>query len=296
MRLIRDIHAEKKLAGKPAISFEFFPPKTPEGDKALLERTIPSLMELKPDYCSVTYGAGGSTRDKTLSIAEDIQNRHQLTTMSHLTCVNATREQIGEVVDDLKRRGIQNILALRGDPPAGQQEFTRTEGGFEYSHELVAYLKERGGFSIGTAGFPEGHIACHEGREVDWGHLANKIQRGADFVVTQLFFDNADYYRFATHLKEMLGIQVPLIPGILPILNTAQITRFTELCGASIPTPIRQTLDELGDDEAAVTEFGIQNAIRQCRELLDAGAPGIHFYTLNKAAATTQILAGLGLV
>src|SRR5881628_200838 len=175
MQYIRDIHTAKQDAGKPVISFEFFPPKTPEGDQNLLNKTIPALLRLQPDYCSVTYGAGGSTRDKTLMIVDRIQREHKFTAMAHLTCVNATREQIGQVVEQIRALGIKNILALRGDPPGGSGEFKKAEGGFEFSYELVRFIRELGGFSIGVAGFPEGHIACKEGKYIDWQRLKAKI-------------------------------------------------------------------------------------------------------------------------
>jgi methylenetetrahydrofolate reductase (NADPH) len=294
MRFIRDIHEERHAAGKPCISFEFFPPKTPEGDAALLEKHIPALMELKPDYCSVTYGAGGTTREKTIDIVEAIQNTHQLTTMMHLTCVNATRAELEEVVADAKSRGVKNLLALRGDPPAGG-DFAATPGGFEYSYQLVEMLKATGDFSIGTAGFPEGHIACKEGKIVDWQRLANKVSCGADFIVTQLFFDNADYFEFADHLRNQLGVTVPIIPGVLPIISAGLIKRFTQLCGAKLPDELVEELEARADDDDAVKEFGVEFATRQIRELLDRGAPGVHFYTLNKADSTAKILGNLGL-
>ncbi len=293
MQFIRDIHdAKRGLA--PVISFEFFPPRTDEGDRNLLEKTIPALMQLKPDFCSVTYGAGGSTRDKTLTIVERIQREHGLTAMSHLTCVNSTREQLGEVLLDAKRRGIQNILALRGDPPNGVGKFQKTPGGFEFSHELVAFIKEMGGFSIGTAGFPEGHIACQEGREVDWQRLAQKVQAGADFVITQLFFDNQDFLKFRDYVTQ-LGVKVPLVPGMLPILSASQIKKFTTLCGASIPAALLARLEELETDDAGATAFGIEYATRQCEELLREGVEGLHFYTLNKTHSTTEVVKNLGL-
>ena len=294
MKLIRDIHAAKKAAGQPVISFEFFPPKTDEGDRNLLEKTIPALLRLKPDYCSVTYGAGGSTRDKTLMIVDRIQREHGLTAMSHLTCVNATKEELRAVIEQARTLGIRNILALRGDPPGGNGEFQKTPGGFEFSRELVAFLKELGGFSIGTAGFPEGHIACTEGREVDWLRLKAKIDCGADFVLTQLFFDNRDYFAMRDHLTK-LGVTAPIFPGILPISGAAQIKRFTTICGASIPQALLEKLDQFGDNDAATAEFGIEYASRQCAELLRGGAPGLHLYTLNKAATATRILKNLSL-
>jgi methylenetetrahydrofolate reductase (NADPH) len=293
MQFIRYIHDAKR--GKaPVISFEFFPPKTDEGDRNLLEKTIPALMKLKPDFCSVTYGAGGSTRDKTLSIVENIQRQHGLTAMSHLTCVNSTKEQLGEVLLDARRRGIKNILALRGDPPVGTGEFKKTPGGFEFSSELVAFIKEVGGFCIGTAGFPEGHIACREGKVVDWQRLKAKVDAGADFIITQLFFDNRDFFEFRDHVTK-LGVKVPLVPGMLPILSASQIKKFTTLCGASIPAPMMAKLEELGTDDAATAAYGIDYATAQCAELLRAGVEGLHFYTLNKAHSTTEVVKNLGL-
>src|SRR5687768_10710913 len=194
MQFIRDIFDAGKRGNFPVISFEFFPPKTEEGDRNLLEKTLPALMALKPHFCSVTYGAGGSTREKTLMIVDRIQKQHGLTAMAHLTCVNATREQIADVLEEARSLGIKNILALRGDPPGGIGEFQKTEGGFEYSYELVRFIKESGGFSIGVAGFPEGHIAQRDGKYTDWQHLKHKIDQGADFVVTQLFFNNRHYF------------------------------------------------------------------------------------------------------
>ena len=296
MQFIRDIHAQKLADHRPVISFEFFPPKTPEGDRALLEKTIPALMKLKPDYCSVTYGAGGSTRDKTLMIVDRIQREHGLTTVLHLTCVNATEDEIGAVVSQARGLGIQNILALRGDPPGGNGIFQKTEGGFEFSYQLVSYLKKAGGFSIGTAGFPEGHIACTEGKFVDWERLKNKINYGADFVITQLFFDNADFYEFRDHLTKKLGVTVPIFPGILPILSAGQTHRITKLCGAKLPSKMLAGLEKFSTDDEGAMQFGIDYATEQCADLLKAGVPGLHIYTLNKAHSTTQILKNLGLV
>ncbi len=294
MRLIRDIHEACRAAGRPAISFEFFPPRTDEGDRNLLEKTIPALMALRPDYCSVTYGAGGSTREKTLGIVDRIQRDHGLTAMMHLTCVGSTKEQLREVIAEARGRGILNLLALRGDPPAGG-EFVKTEGGFEYSRELIEFIRELGGFSIGTAGFPEGHIACQAGKVADWEFLRQKVEAGADFIITQLFFDNADFEEFRAHVTEKLGVKVPIIPGVLPIISRGQTKRFVEMCGAKLPPSFVERLDDLGDDDAAVTQFGIEYATRQCRDLLAAGVPGLHFYTLNKAHSTSEIVRRLGL-
>jgi methylenetetrahydrofolate reductase (NADPH) len=295
MQYIRDIHTAKREAKRPVISFEFFPPKTEEGDRSLLEKTLPALMALKPDYCSVTYGAGGSTREKTLMIVDRVQRQHGLTAMAHLTCVNSTKEQLRAVVAEAAQLGIKNILALRGDPPGGSGEFRKIEGGFEFSYELVRFLKEIGGFSIGTAGFPEGHIACKEGKYVDWQRLKAKIDEGADFVLTQLFFDNQDFFEFREFMVKKLALNVPICPGILPVLSSNQIKKFTTICGAKIPPPLMAKLEQFGDDDEATTQYGIEYASRQCEELLREGVPGIHFYTLNKAHSTTQIVKSLGL-
>jgi len=294
MRFIRDILAVKMATRQPVISFEFFPPKTEEGDRNLLERQIPALMATRPDFCSVTYGAGGTTREKTLMIVDRIQREHHLTALAHLTCVNHTQAEILALLEKFRALGCKNILALRGDPPGGG-EFQPTPNGFEYSAQLVKFIREQGHFSVGTAGFPEGHIACQAGKFTDWGYLRDKVAAGADFVLTQLFFDNADYFEFRDYLAGKLGVSVPLIPGIIPILNPSQITKFTQLSGAKIPAGLRQSLDSLPPNDEAAVEFGIEYATRQCEELLRAGVPGLHFYTLNKARSTVQILKNLGL-
>ena len=294
MQFIRDIYQEARAAGRPVLSVEFFPTKTEEGERNLFEKTIPAIQTIHPSYCSVTYGAGGSTREKTLGIVERIQREHALTAMMHLTCVNSTEAELGSVLSAASAAGIRNILALRGDPPAGG-EFLKTEGGFEFSRELVAFIGKTGGFSIATAGFPEGHIACQGGKYQDWEYLADKIQAGADFVITQLFFDNTDFYEFHDHLVGKLGVTVPIIPGIMPILSAGQTKRFVALCGAQLPAPFLRRLDEFGDDDAAVMAYGIEYATEQCASLLEHGVPGLHFYTLNKAHSTVQIARNLGL-
>jgi methylenetetrahydrofolate reductase (NADPH) len=294
MRFIRDIYTEKMAAQKPVISFEFFPPKTDEGDRNLFEKTIPALSQTRPDFCSVTYGAGGSTRDKTLMIVDRIQRQHHLTALAHLTCVNHTREEVRALLEKIRALNCKNILALRGDPPGGG-EFKPTPGGFEFSSQLVKFIRESGDFSTGVAGFPEGHVACKEGKYADWEHLKAKVDAGADFVLTQLFFNNADFFEFRDYVAGKLGVRVPIVPGVIAILNAAQIIKFTQLCGSKIPPPLRAKLDVLGSDEAAATEFGIEYATRQCEELLRAGVPGLHFYTLNKSHSTVRVLKNLGL-
>ena len=260
-----------------------------------MDKTLPALLALKPDYCSVTYGAGGSTRDKTIGIVDRIQREHGLTAMMHLTCVNSTRAQLGEVLAEARARGITNILALRGDPPGGTGEWIATEGGFQYSSQLVQCIRELGGFSIGTAGFPEGHIAQTAGKLADWDFLAAKIEAGADFVITQLFFDNEDFYRFHDYLVKKAGRPLTIIPGMLPIVSGRQTKKFTEMCGSRLPAPFIARLDALGDDDAAVIEYGIEYCTRQCEELLKFGVPGLHFYSLNKPHSTTQVVRNLDL-
>jgi methylenetetrahydrofolate reductase (NADPH) len=295
MQLVRDIYKAKRAAGEPVISFEFFPPKTVEGDRNLLDKTLPALLDVRADFCSVTYGAGGSTRAKTLTIVDQIQKRHGLTTVAHLTCVSAARSEIDGILNEIKRLGVRNLLALRGDPPNGA-EFSAGPDGFEFAGQLVKHIREEhGDFSIGVAGFPEGHIACKAGKHKDWEYLKQKIDAGADYVLTQLFFNNRDYFEFRDEMVGRHGVDVPLVPGIIPIQSASQIKRFTALCGASIPAELGARLEQLGADDAAAAEYGIDYAARQCEELLREGAPGIHFYTLNKARSTCAVLERLGL-
>jgi methylenetetrahydrofolate reductase (NADH) len=293
IRYIGDIYEAARISGRPVISFEFFPAKSDEAERTLLDRTVPALRELNPDFCSVTYGAGGSTREKTLAIVDRIQRDHDLTAMAHLTCVNATVKQTHGLLEQAQALGICNILALRGDPPNGGP-FVKTDDGFEYSCELVRYIHQFGGFSIGVAGFPEGHIACCEGKHTDWQRLKAKLDEGAGFVITQLFFDNAHYFECCEFLYKH-GVRAPIVPGILPILSTSQIKRFVTLCGAQLPTPLLAELERRGDDDQAVADFGIEYATKQCEELLREGAPGLHFYTLNRTRSTTSVLKNLAL-
>jgi methylenetetrahydrofolate reductase (NADPH) len=289
VKFIRDIYAAKQATGQPVISLEFFPPKTDDGDRALFEKHLPALLATRPDFCSVTYGAGGSTRDKTLMIVDRLQREHSLTALAP-----HTRAEVRALLEKIRALDCKNILALRGDPPGGG-EFQPTPGGFEFSAQLVKFIRESGDFSVGVAGFPEGHIACQAGKHADWQHLKDKVEAGADFVVTQLFFDNADYFEFRDHLTQKLGVKVPIVPGIVSIVSATQITKFTQMCGAKIPPALRAKLDEIGTDDEAALNFGIEYATRQCEELLRAGVPGLHFYTLNKAHSTVQVVKNLGL-
>lgn len=292
---IADILNDLRSRGRPAISFELFPPKTPEAEESLLKKVLPELSALAPAFMSLTYGAGGSTRESTLRIAAHVVSDLRVETMAHLTCVGATRPELSAYLDQARGLGIENILALRGDPPQGQKSFSPVKGGFTHAVELVELLRSKGGFSIGVAGFPEGHPECQGGRYLNWEHLKQKVDAGAEFVITQLFFDNRAYFEFAGHLRDRLGVRVPLIPGILPILNAAQLKRLTSLCGATIPAQLAADLERLGSDEEAVTEYGIDYAAKQCEELLAGGAPGIHFYTLNRVRSVRRILSRLGL-
>ena len=269
------------MAGKPVVSFEFFPPKTEEGDRNLLEKQIPLLLATRPDFCSVTYGAGGSTRDKTLMIVDRIQREHHLTALAHLTCVNHTRAEVGALLEKFRGLGCKNILALRGDAPGGG-EFQATPGGFEFSSQLVEFIRAAGNFSIGVAGFPEGHVAQKNGKLADWQHLKEKVSAGADFVITQLFFDNQDYFEFCDHMERKLGVRVPIIPGVISIVSATQIKKFTALCGSKIPPKLQGKLDALGTDDEAALKFGIEYCTEQCAELLRAGAPGLRFSAPKK--------------
>ena len=279
--------------GKPAVSFEFFPPKTEAGFTQLYQ-TIEELKPIDPSYVSVTYGAGGSTRQKTVDLVEKIQRDAGIRAMAHLTCVGHTAAEIGSIVDDLWKAQIRNVLALRGDPAAGQSQFVATEGGFAYADQLVKFIADRHDFCIGVAGYPEGHPQCLN-LQRDLENLKRKVDNGAAFIVTQLFFDNAVFYRFRDAARA-IGIKVPIIAGIMPILNVAQIKRFISMCGAKIPNPLLVKLESLEASPEAVHNAGVEYATRQCQDLLFHGVDGIHFYTLNKSKATVQICESLNVV
>jgi len=276
--------------GKPTISFEFFPPKNENG-WAQLYSAIGELHAIKPSYVSVTYGAGGSTRSKTCDLVARIQGDLNIRAMAHLTCVGHTADEIGKVLDELWDRGVRNVLALRGDPPAGQTNFVKTEGGFAYADELVKFAARRHDFCLGVAGYPEGHPQCLN-RIRDLEHLKAKIDNGGKFVVTQLFFDNAKFYNFRDNARKM-GIDVPIVAGIMPITNVTQIKRFISMCGAKIPHPLLLKLEAVEHDPEAAYQAGVDYAIEQCANLISHGIEGLHFYTLNKSKATVQICKAL---
>ncbi len=276
--------------GKPALSFEFFPPKTDAGFANLFS-SIEALRPLNPSYVSVTYGAGGSTREKTVDLVERIQGQLGIRAMAHLTCVGHTSAELSEIVDELWDKGVRNVLALRGDPPAGQSSFVATEGGFAYAGELVRHIAGRHDFCIGVAGYPEGHPQCLN-RTRDLEHLKGKIDAGGRFIVTQLFFDNGKFYRFRDEARAM-GITAPIVAGIMPISNVGQIKRFVSMCGAKIPQRLLTKLEAVESDPEAVHRVGVEYAINQCRDLLFNDTDGLHFYTLNKSKATVEICSEL---
>ncbi len=271
-------------------SFEFFPPKT---DKAMsdLINAVTSLKGNNPDFVSVTYGAMGTTQDTTLSVIDIIQNKLNLTAMSHLTCVGSTAHQIQTTLDQLKSMNIENIMALRGDPPAGSNEFIYTPGGFRNGSDLIKFINGSGNFSIGAAGYPEGHIES-ESLTDDLNFLKLKQDNGADFIVTQLFLDNSYYYNFRESAQNK-GINIRLIPGIMPVTNIKQINKFSELCGCTIPARLKKSLERVRNDPESIRKIGIEHAINQGKNLLENGAPGLHFYTLNKSPETQEIFKEL---
>jgi len=274
--------------GSSVISFEFFPPKTPEEEEALFQN-LERLKRWNPGFVSVTYGAGGATKDKSLELAQRIKEQG-LNVVAHLTCGGATKEELAQTLDWLQKMGIGNILALRGDPPQGEREFKPVPGGFRYAYQLVEFIKKGWDFCVGVAGYPEGHIENPD-KEADLRYLKLKVDKGADFVVTQLFFNNDHFYSFVDRAKA-IGIQVPIIPGIMPITNLKQVIRFTQLCGATIPEGLIKTMEKASNPEE-VRRLGIQHAYNQCRGLLNHGVKALHFYTLNRSRATEAILTKL---
>jgi methylenetetrahydrofolate reductase (NADPH) len=292
MRIDQILNGQDPASPGPSFSFEFFPPKTEQGERNLYA-ALSELRELEPSFVSVTYGAGGSRREKTIEIVKRIREQYGLEAMAHFTCVGATEEQLRETLDEMRAAGIDNVLALRGDPPAGEEQWVKTEGGLEYSHELVRLIGADYPFAIGAACFPETHIHAVS-PEDDLEHLAEKVAAGVDFLITQLFFDNSLYFDFVVRARAA-GIEVPIIPGIMPITQVGQVERMAKLCAASIPDGLRRELHTRGEDPEAVLDFGVAYATLQCAELLGAGVPGIHFITLNRSPATRAILSALKL-
>lgn len=274
---------------KKTFSFELFPPKTEKGYENLLH-TIEKLAALEPDFFSCTYGAGGGSRDKTFDIAQHIQDKHNIAVLAHLTCVLNTKTQIKNILDDIKNRGLCNILALRGDPPKDQPNWKPGPQNFRFSCELCAFTRQHFGddFSIGVAGFPEGHISCRD-LQKDALFLKNKLTNGGDFVITQIFFNNIDYFNYVRRLMD-IGVNTRVIPGILPIANYNRVLEFSKKDGISIPKKVKEIFEPIKNDPEKTIEAGKQYAIEQCQDLLNGGAPGIHFYALNKYQPVADIL------
>jgi methylenetetrahydrofolate reductase (NADPH) len=289
---ISECYGKKKYT----ISFEFFPPKTAEGEARLFQ-TVTDLKKLAPSFVSVTYGAMGNTQANTLRIVEEIKYKIGLEVAAHLTCVAHSRGEIEKILTMLHTKGIENIVALRGDPPQGETQFKAPPDGFRYAAELVRFIRQHPrlghAFDLSVAGYPEGHPECKD-KQKDLEHLKRKVDEGADAVVTQLFFDNRHYFDFVDRARK-IGIKVPIVPGIMPVTHGPQIEKFSRMCGAEIPGTIREAIARFGEDQAAITKFGIEYATRQCEELLGGGAPGLHFYTLNQSLATRQIFTNLHL-
>ena len=274
-------------SGRPCFSFEFFPPKTDEGARTLFA-TIEALRPLDPAFVSLTYGAGGSTRTRTVDLAKRIQSEIGLTVMSHITCADSTREELVAIFRDLGQAGVENVLALRGDAP---KDGSAPTGDLHYATDLVGLLRDEFDFSIGGACYPEVHPESADA-EIDLVHLAEKVARGAEFLVSQLFFDNDRYFAFVERARAA-GISVPIVPGIMPITDYRQIERFTAMCGATIPSSLRAALEDRVDEPEAVAELGVAYATLQCVDLLERGVPGIHFYTLNKSPATRAVVSAI---
>jgi methylenetetrahydrofolate reductase (NADPH) len=283
------------LAGgdKPVFSFEFFPPKTDEGERNL-RAALSALRELEPDFVSVTYGAGGSTRGLTLELTKWIKQELGIEAMAHLSCVGATRDELCVILDSLVEAGIENVLALRGDPPRGEASWKPHPDGLRYSSELAGLIASRYPACVGAAAFPEVHPEAVD-MASDLRFLKQKVDNGASFLITQLFFDNDAYFRFVEEARAA-GIDVPIIAGIMPITDVGQIKRFTGMCGASIPDALLRQLEARAPFPSEVLQLGVSYATLQCAELLARGAPGIHFYTLNRSPATRAILAALRLL
>jgi len=282
----------QQTSGKRHVfSFEFFPPKNVEGEDKLYQ-TIDELRSLSPDFVSVTYGAGGSTRAKTLEWVSKIHNEDKITAMAHFTCVGASRDEIHKSLKEFSEKGIRNIMALRGDPPKGETKFTPPEDGFAYASELIRFIKETGlDFSIGAAAYPEVHLEAATPKD-DLNNLKTKFDAGAEFLITQLFFDNRTYFDFVEKCRQN-GIDIPIIPGIMPITSYNQIDKFIEMSGTKFPTSFLEQLEGMKDDPKGIGKAGIDFASEQCSQLLANGAPGIHFYTLNRSPATKKILQKL---
>jgi methylenetetrahydrofolate reductase (NADPH) len=284
---------ETYKSGKLGLSFELFPPKTPAGDEALY-RNLDEMMHHKPDFVTCTYGAGGSTQTKTLDICETVNKRYGVSVASHLTCVGSTVDDLRKYLQEAQSRGVENIIALRGDPPKGEASFQVTSGGLRWASELVKLIRtEFPELGMAVAGYPETHQEAISPTD-DLENLKRKVDAGGDAVITQLFYINDDFFRWRDAV-EKLGVKVPIVPGILPVTNFAQVKRIATMCKACLPDGLVNDLERVGESEEQQFEIGIAHAVKQVEELLRAGIPGIHFYVLNKSAATLKVLEAVGL-
>lgn len=286
---IPDLYKRRQLT----VSLEFFPPKTPEDEETLFRDTVPALQRLHPSFISVTYGAGGGTRGTTLRVAERLRRDFGIEAMPHTTCSGSDRTMVGNLLDEIRAKGFQNVLALRGDPPKGQA-FQATADGFAYAVDLVKFIKSNGyPFHIGCACYPEGHVECGDKR-LDWDRTADKVEAGAEFLISQLFYNVDDFLAFEDYLHNQRGLKVPIVPGILPFLSAKQIKRFTSMCGSKLSDKLTRRLDELADDDESVRQLGVEVCTDMCRTLIDHGVPGIHIYCLNRSASASELLHNLG--
>jgi methylenetetrahydrofolate reductase (NADPH) len=286
---IRDLYDSPN----PTISFEFFPPKNTDAEAVLFAETVPGLKALQPACISVTYGAGGSTRDTTTRIVQRLRDQHGIESMPHLTCVGSTQEMLGYFLDEILKLGFENVLALRGDPPKDQATFQAVEGGFSYATDLIRFIRGRTDIGIGAACYPEGHVETRF-KHQDWDIAAQKVEAGAEYLITQLFYDWSDFLDMEDYLRNKRNVKVPIIPGILPFLNAAQIKRFTSLCGSKLPTPIRAKIEQFAHDDESVRQLGVEVCTELCAKLMNRVA-GFHFYCLNRVPSSTEVLRNLGL-
>ncbi|AEG59830.1 methylenetetrahydrofolate reductase [NAD(P)H] [Desulforamulus ruminis] len=277
---------------KPVISFEIFPPKSTLPVESIFS-TLEGLIQLNPDFISVTYGAGGSSRERTKEIASKIKNQYKIETLHHLTCVGHSASELRQIIKDLQAENIENILALRGDPPAGVEDYDFSQCQFEHAVDLVKYIKANSDFSVAAAAYPEGHAHCTRlSDDLNW--LKYKVDQGVDFLITQLYFDNRVFYNFLENARR-IGIKCPVAAGVMPVINGKQIKRIISLCGASMPAKLLMLVDQYGDNQEDMEKAGIEYASRQVEDLLRNGAEGIHLYTMNKPQQITEIVKNVGL-
>lgn len=278
---------------KPTISFEFFPPKDDAAIEKLFAETVPGLKALHPAFISVTYGAGGGTRSTTTRIVQRLRDVCGIESMPHLTCVGSTQAMLGDFLSEILKLGFENVLALRGDPPKDQPTFQPTAGGFGNATDLIRFIRSQSTIGIGAACYPEGHVESRF-KHLDWDYAAQKVEAGAEFLITQLFYDWSDFLDMEDYLRNKKGVKVPIVPGILPFLNAAQIKRFTSLCGSKLPGPILRKIEKFAHDDESVRQLGVEVCTEICAKLM-GGAAGFHFYCLNRVASSAEVLRNLGL-